>query len=64
MDTLAKKLKDQYETPYQKIAREYHTAVDYVYQIASGKRKPQRGKGLKIKQRLEELVNKNENEND
>lgn len=57
METLAEKLKKKYETPYQKVAREFDTALEYVYQIASGTRKPIRGKGLKIKNRLEELTN-------
>lgn len=57
METLAEKLKKKYETPYQKVAREFDTALEYVYMIASEKRNPTKGKGLKIKKRLEELTN-------
>ena len=57
METLAEKIKRKHETPYQKVAREFDTVVEYVYQIACGTREPKRGKGLKIKQRLTEIAN-------
>lgn len=56
METLADKLKKTAETPYQKIAREFNTSLVYVGQIARGERIPQRGKGLKIKERIIELI--------
>lgn len=57
MKTLAQKIKKISQTPYQSIATEFNTTVLYVGQIARGERIPQRGKGLKIKNKLEELTN-------
>ncbi len=56
METLVEKLKKKTETPYQMVAREFDTTELYVGQIARGERIPQRGKGLKIKNRLIELT--------
>ena len=56
MKTLAEKIKKIAETPYQKVAREFNTTDLYVGQIARGERIPKRGKGLKIKERLNELT--------
>lgn len=56
METIAEKLKIKSETTYQKVAREFATTEFYVGQIARGERIPQRGKGLKIKARLQELT--------
>ena len=56
METIAEKVKKISETPYQKVAREFDTTELYVGQIARGERIPQRGKGLKIKKRLEEIT--------
>ena len=60
METIAEKVKKISETPYQKVAREFDTTELYVGQIARGERIPKRGKGLKIKERLNELTNKSE----
>lgn len=57
MQTLARKIKEKYRMPYASIAKKYNTSYVYVCQIAAGKRTPQRGKGLKIKQELEKLIN-------
>ena len=57
MATLAEKVKQKSETPYQKVARALDTDVLYVGQIARGERIPKRGKGLKIKKALEDLAN-------
>lgn len=59
MKTLVEKLKAKNLTIYQKVAREFGTSELYVGQIARGWRKPQRGMGLKIKQRLEQIANDN-----
>lgn len=56
METIAEKLKIKSETIYQKVAREFTTTEFYVGQIAREERKPQRGKGLQIKERLKELT--------
>jgi hypothetical protein len=58
METVAEKLRKLSETPYQKVAREFDTTALYVGQIARGERVPTRGKGLKIKERLNELATK------
>lgn len=55
--TLAERIKKIRKTPYQLIAEKYDTSEMYVGQIATGVRTPIRGKGLKIKQELEKLVN-------
>ncbi len=61
MMTLAQKIKKaKKKTPYQVLADKYKTSYNYISQIATGMRKPQRGKGLKIKQELEQLVNQNQ----
>lgn len=49
-----KKVKAQYS--YVEIAKRFDTNEEYVYQIATGRRTPIRGKGLKIKKELEQLV--------
>lgn len=49
-----KKVKAQYS--YVEIAKRFETNEEYVYQIATGRRSPTRGKGLKIKKELEQLV--------
>ena len=56
--TLAERIKKVRKTPYQQIAEKYDTSETYVGQIATGWRTPIRGKGLKIKEELEKLVNK------
>lgn len=56
--TLAERIKKVRKTPYQLIAEKYNTCTVYVSQIARGERVPVRGKGLKIKEELEKLVNK------
>lgn len=56
MTTLAKSIKQIKKSPYQILAEKYKTSYGYVCQIASGERKPIRGKGLKIKQDLELLI--------
>lgn len=57
--TLAEKIKEVSKTPYQVIAEKFDTSYMYVAQIATGMRKPVRGKGLLIKKELQELVNEN-----
>lgn len=49
-----KKVKAQYS--YVEIAKRFETTDEYVYQIATGRRTPTRGKGLEIKKELEQLV--------
>jgi hypothetical protein len=56
METLAKKIKENTKTVYQQIAKKYRTDADYVGKIARGERTPKSGKGLKIKNELEQLV--------
>lgn len=55
---LSDKLLENYrvETPYQRVAREFNVTTMYVGMVARGDRNPIRGKGLKIKQRLQELT--------
>lgn len=53
---LSEKLKQKSKTPYELIADEFGTTVLYVGQIARGERKPIRGKGLQVKNRLLELA--------
>ncbi|GEM58403.1 XRE family transcriptional regulator [Flavobacterium oreochromis] len=60
METLAQKINHRVATPYQRIAQLLDTDVAYVGQIARGERIPKRGKGLKIKQEIEKLI-QNEN---
>lgn len=60
MSTLAQKIKAIKEkTPYQVLAERYGTSYIYVSQIATGLRNPIRGKGLLIKQDLENLITQN-----
>ncbi|MGP1500781.1 MAG: XRE family transcriptional regulator [Bergeyella cardium] len=54
-ETLAERLKKRHPS-LADIARKHHTNDAYVWQIAHGLRNPIRGKGLKIKQELEQLV--------
>ena len=56
METLARKVKKIDATIYQRVAKEFKTTALYVGQIARGKRKPIRGKGLEIKKTLEKIV--------
>lgn len=53
---LSEKLKQKTKTPYEMVAEEFDTSVIYVGQIARGERIPKRGKGLQVKQRLQELT--------
>nr|BFF39039.1 hypothetical protein BACY1_08440 [Tenacibaculum mesophilum] len=62
MSTIAEKIKSSNTTPYKKIAVEFDTSEAYVGQIARGERIPKRGKGLKIKKRLNELLTLLEND--
>ncbi len=59
---LQKKLKEKYYTkmPYQSIADKYGTTYNYVVAIAVGARKALRGKALKIKKELEQIVKDSE----
>ena len=56
MSTIAEKIKEQRQTPYQEIAEKFNTNVNYIGAIARGERIPTRGKGLKIKNYLNELI--------
>lgn len=56
METLARKVKKNNATIYQRVAKEFKTTTLYVGQIARGERVPIRGKGLAIKKTLEQLV--------
>jgi len=56
METLARKVKKIDATIYQRVAKQFKTTPFYVGQIASGERKPIRGKGLEVKKELEQLV--------
>lgn len=58
METIAEKIRKKSETLYQQVARELETTELYVGQIAREERVPTRGKGLKIKNRLKELLTK------
>ena len=49
------------KTPYRIIAEEFGVCIKFVGMIARGERTPQRGKGLLIKQRLEQLANEIDN---
>ncbi|WP_066435485.1 hypothetical protein [Chryseobacterium sp. CCH4-E10] len=64
METLAKQLRKtvKFTTPYQEIAAEFDTDPLYVGQIARGERKPIRGKGLKILNKIKELTQNKDNE--
>lgn len=53
-ETMAERIKEKYSLT--SIAKKFNTDLAYVSQIARGKRVPTRGKGLKIKQELEQLV--------
>lgn len=53
--TLAEKLKNKFPS-YVDIAKKFDTNPNYVGDIARGLRNPIRGKGLKIKKELEQLV--------
>lgn len=55
---LSEKIKRQAKTPYQEIAVRHGTTADYVGMIARGRYKAERGKALKIKKELEQLVKK------
>ncbi|MGQ1929817.1 XRE family transcriptional regulator [Ornithobacterium rhinotracheale] len=58
IETISEKLKKVREKQsLTAIADLYGTNLQYVSQIARGVRKPTRGKGLKIKQELEKLIN-------
>lgn len=56
MKRLSEKVKRLRTTPYQKVAAKFSTTENYVSQIATGARVPQRGKGLLIKKELEKLT--------
>lgn len=53
---LSEKIKKRVKTPYQKIAEKHGTTADYVGMVARGRYKAERGKALKIKKELEQLV--------
>ena len=53
-NTMAERIKEKYSLT--SIAKKFNTDLAYVSQIARGQRIPTRGKGLKIKKELEELV--------
>ncbi|CAL2108218.1 XRE family transcriptional regulator [Tenacibaculum sp. 190524A02b] len=63
MSELSEKLKNLNETTYQSIAKEFGVSTEYVGMIARGEREPKRGKGLKIKEALEQLERLIENSN-
>jgi hypothetical protein len=48
-------LKHLHQTVYQRIAAQTDTTTRYVGMIARGHRTPTRGKGLLVKQKLDEL---------
>lgn len=54
--TIAEILRDNRWSPYTELAKKYDTTYDYVHKIATGVRKPTRGKGLKIKEALEQYI--------
>lgn len=56
MTSIAEKLKKLPQTPYQQIAEKFETTPLYVGMIARGERNPTKGKGLKIKNYLTELL--------
>lgn len=57
MQTLAQRIKQKSKTPYQMLAQKHEVTYQYICDIASGARNPQRGKGLLIKQDLEKIAN-------
>ncbi|AZB17608.1 XRE family transcriptional regulator [Chryseobacterium indologenes] len=57
MDTLAKKIRQRSETPYQAIAKKHNTNAEYVGKIARAERIPIRGKGLQILNELKKITN-------
>jgi hypothetical protein len=52
---LSEKFKNIPQTVYQRIAAETGATTRYIGMIANGHRKPTRGKGLIVKQKLDEL---------
>lgn len=58
MNTLSEKIKETSKTIYQEVADLFQTNADYVGKIARGERKAERGKALKIKEKLEALTKK------
>lgn len=48
-------------TPYQRIGKEFGVSAKFVGMIARGERKPQRGKGLMVYNRIKELVGETSN---
>ena len=56
MDSIAHKIKQMPRTPYQVIAYKYNVSSKYVGMIARGEKKPIRGKGLKVKNDLDKLI--------
>jgi len=59
-ETLAKQIRKtvQRKTVYQEIADKFNSNALYVGQIARGERIPIRGKGLKILNELQQLIQK------
>lgn len=55
-ETIAKRIKKRYKSPYTYLAKKYDTSYLYVHQIARGERNPVRGKGLLIKNELEQYI--------
>lgn len=53
---LSEKLKKKSKTLYEQVAEKTGTTPLYVGMIARGERLPKRGKGLQVKQCLQELV--------
>jgi hypothetical protein len=49
----------QRDTPYTRIAKQLGVSAKFVGMIARGERKALRGKGLQVKEKLEELINNN-----
>lgn len=60
---LSDKIKELRKHPYAIVAERCNTSVRFVGQIARGERKGLRGKGLKVKEELQKLINNQNEEN-
>lgn len=56
MKTLAEKIKELKQTPYEIVAKRVDASADYVQKIATSARQPKSTKGKKVIQALEEYI--------
>ena len=62
MKTLAEKIKELKQTPYEIIAKRVSSSADYVQKIATSARQPKSAKGKEVIHALEEYIEELKNQ--